>query len=152
MGENTKRESPGSPDDFHLAVVVSPGRIYARSNVLLAKAHSNGKLELLTAAWEKLLGYERQEFAGKTLRQLMGSRKPIAAAAVAAILDDRNLTPVDLKVRGRDGEGKCLRLHRRFDPYERSMFIVAEETLQNQLEDRSVSGGPRRERAVMGES
>lgn len=118
------------PDDFQLAVLSAPGHIYERSNALLAKAHFNGTLELLTAAWERLLGYGRQEFAGKTLCQLMEPRKPVTAA-VAAILDELNPGPVDLKVRCRDGQGKCLRLHRRFDPHERAVYILAEETLEN---------------------
>ena len=139
MGEIAKSKSPSSPDDFQL-VVVRCGHTYERSNVLLAKAHPTGTLELLTGAWERLLGYQGQEFAGKTLRQLMGSRKPIAAA-VAAILDDLNPAPVDLKVRRRDGEGKCLRLHRRFDPYERSMFIVAEEASEGSAR-RTARGRP----------
>src|SRR6266850_7818909 len=66
------------PTDFTLAMHVSPGDTYEWSRVLLARAHFNGTLELLTAAWERVLGYGRQEFAGKTLRQLMGSGKPAA--------------------------------------------------------------------------
>jgi hypothetical protein len=114
------------PVDFTLAMHVSPGDTYEWSKVLLARAHFNGTLELLTAAWGRVLGYGRQEFAGKTLRQLMGSGKP--AAAVAAILDHKNMEPVELTMRCRDGKPKRLRLHRRFDQYEHKMFIVAEET------------------------
>jgi hypothetical protein len=114
------------PTDFTLAMHVSPGDTYEWSRVLLARAHFNGTLELLTAAWERVLGYGRQEFAGKTLRQLMRSGKP--AATVAAILDHQNMEPVDLTVSCRDGKPKRLRLHRRFDQYEHKMFIVAEET------------------------
>src|SRR5205823_3811890 len=63
--------SSSLPVDFTLAVHVSPGDTYEWSKVLLARAHFNGTLELLTAAWERVLGYGRQEFTGKTLRQLM---------------------------------------------------------------------------------
>jgi PAS domain-containing protein len=125
-----KTNSSSHPDDFQLAVHVSPGHVYERSNALLARAHFNGTLELLTAGWERLLGYGRQEFAGKTLCQLLEPRKPVAAA-VAAILDESNPRPVDLKVRCRDGQGKYLRLHRMFDPYERTVYILAEEPLEN---------------------
>lgn len=118
-----------TPVDFTLAVRVNPGDTYEWSKVLLARAHFDGTLELLTAAWERVLGYGRREFAGKTLRQLMGTRKP-AAPTVAAILDHENMAPVELTVRCRDGKEKHLRLHRRFDPYEHKMFIVAEETHQ----------------------
>jgi PAS domain-containing protein len=127
----SKRKFSSSPEDFQLAVLASPGHVYKGSNVLLARAHFNGTLELMTAAWERLLGYGREEFEGKTLCQLIGLGTPVATTAVAAILDELNPEPVDLKVRCRDGQGKCLRLHRRFDPYERAVYILAEETLQN---------------------
>ena len=64
---------PSYPDDLKLAVHVSPGDTYEWSKVLLARANTNGTLELLTAAWERVLGYGRHEFVGKTLRQLMRS-------------------------------------------------------------------------------
>ncbi len=117
------------PVDFALAVHVSPDDTYEWSKVLLARAKFNGTLELLTAAWERALGYGRQEFKGKTLCQLMGSSKADAAEAVAAILDEHNAGPVQLNLRCRNGQGKSLRLHRRFEPEERTMFITAEETL-----------------------
>jgi hypothetical protein len=114
------------PIDFKMAVHVNPGDTYEWSKVLLARASSNGRFELLTAAWERLLGYGRQEFTTKTLGQLMKSDK--AAATVAAILDHHNMQPVDLTVCCRNGKQKSLRLHRRFDQYGDRMFIVAEET------------------------
>jgi hypothetical protein len=115
------------PMDLKLAVHVTAGDTYEWSKVLLARANFNGTLELLTAAWEKVLGYGRHEFEGKTLCQLMGSSKTAAADVVVAILDERNTDPVDLTVRSRDGEAKRLRLHRRFDEYGNRVFIVAEE-------------------------
>lgn len=122
------RESPIRPVDFTLVVHVSPGDTYEWSKVLLARAHFNGTLELLTAAWERVLGYGRHEIKGKTLCQLMGSSPAAAAEGVAAILDERNPEPVDLNVRCRDGRAKCLTLHRRFAPHERMVYIVAEES------------------------
>jgi len=63
------------PGDFTLAVHVNSGDTYEWSKVLLARAHFNGTLEVLTAAWELVLGYGRHEFEGKTLSQFMGSNK-----------------------------------------------------------------------------
>ena len=114
------------PVDFTLAVHINPGDTYEWSNVLLARASADGLLELLTAAWERSLGYGRREFAGKTLRQFMKPGE--SGVAVAAILDHENMGPVDLTLRCRDGQPKHLRLHRRFDEYGQKMFIVAEET------------------------
>jgi hypothetical protein len=114
------------PRDLKLAVHVSPGDTYEWSKVLLARANVN-TLELLTAAWEKVLGYGRHELEGKTLRQLMGPSQTAATEAVVAILDQRNMDPVDLTVHSRAGEARRLRLHRRFDAYTHKMFIFAEE-------------------------
>jgi uncharacterized protein YjbJ (UPF0337 family) len=113
------------PQDFNLAVHVTD--IYQRSKVLLARAHFDGTLQLLTAAWEKALGYAPQEFEGKTLCQLMGLGENAAADVVVAILDEQTMDPVDLTVRTRAGEAKYLRFHRRLDGYERTIFIVAEQ-------------------------
>jgi len=55
------------PEDFQLAVRTNLGDTYEWSKVLLARAHFDGTLEFLTAAWGRMLGYGRQEFAGKTL-------------------------------------------------------------------------------------
>ena len=122
----TKRS--GRPRDFRLAVHVSAGDTYEWSKVLLARAHFDGTLELLTAAWELVLGYGRREFEGKTLSQLMGSNETHAADVVVAILDEHNMDPVDLTLRSRRGDAKRLRLHRRLDAYTHKVFIVAEET------------------------
>ena len=124
------------PSDFALVVCVSPGDTYEWSNVLLARAGADGLFELLTAAWERMLGYGRREFSGKTLRQLMKPGEP--ADAVAAILDHENMGPVDLTLRCRDGRPKHLRLHRRFDEYGHKMFIVAEETSVRERADGGV--------------
>ena len=119
----------GFPGDFALIDRVAPGDAYEWSKVLLASAHFNGSLELLTPAWDLALGYGRHELQGKTLGQVMGSDKTAAAGAAAAILDVQNMAPVDLTVRCRGGEEKLLRLHRRLDPYAHKMSIVAEERL-----------------------
>jgi hypothetical protein len=111
--------------DLRLALHVTPGDTYEWSQVLLARAKANGTLELLTAAWENLLGYGRQELAGKTLQHFM--QPGDATSVVASILDRDDMAPVDVTLRCRNGHGKTLRLHRRFDAYEGHMFIVAEE-------------------------
>jgi hypothetical protein len=115
------------PADFTLSVHVTAGDTFEWSKVLLAKAHCDGTLELLTAAWERFLGYGRHEFEGKTLRQLTGSGATAAAGLVIAILDERDMQPVDVTLRSRTGEAKGLRLYRRLDPHTGMIFILAEE-------------------------
>lgn len=124
--ETNAKAKLANPADLRLAVHVNPGDTYEWSNVLLARASPNGLLELLTAAWGRLLGYGRLEFSGKTLRQLM--KRGHAADTVAAILDRHDMAPVELTLHCRDGRPKTLRLHRRFDEHGHKMFIVAEET------------------------
>ena len=123
MQSNAKKVQP---TDLTLAMHVTPGDTYEWSQVLLAKASFNGTFKLLTAAWERVLGYGREEMAGKTLGKLMRSGQP--ATVVAAILDEGNADPVDLTLRCRGGAAKRFTLHRRFDDYLREVFIVAEET------------------------
>jgi hypothetical protein len=118
---------PHMQHDLTLTMRISPGDTYEWSRVLLARARFDGTLELLTAAWERLLGYGRYELRGKTLRQMLGTDER-TATAVAAILDERSARPVDVLLRCRDGDEKAMRLHRRYDSYEHAMFIVAEES------------------------
>ena len=115
------------PLDFRLVFHHSLSDSYEFSKVLLASADFEGKLQLLTSGWERVLGYSRDELGGKTLRHLMWSDGPSVAAAVAAILDKLTQEPVNLTLRCRDGLGKRFRLHRHYDPHEELMYILADE-------------------------
>ena len=115
------------PPDLRLVLHESLADSYEMSQVLLARAGGDGTLQLLTAGWERVLGYGRGEFGTRTLLQLMWSNRRSTAAAVAAILDELDMSPVDVRIRCRDGLAKAFRLHRRYDPPERLMYIVAEE-------------------------
>jgi len=121
---------PGCPSDFRLVFHDSLSDSYELSQALLASADFDGTLQLLTSGWERALGYGRDELEGMTLGTLMGSDRPRAAAAVAAILDKLNMSAVDLRVRCRNGRGKCFRLNRVYDRREHMMYIVAEETAE----------------------
>jgi PAS domain-containing protein len=115
------------PPDFRLVLHHSHADSYELSKVLLARAGFDGALELMTSGWERALGYRRDEFNGRTLLQLMWSNRRSAEAAVAAILDELDMSPVDVRVRCKDGLAKGFRLHRHYDRAERLMYIVAEE-------------------------
>lgn len=134
------RAASPCPTDFSLVFHNSLSDCYELSRVPLATADFDGRLQLLTSGWERLLGYGRQELEEKTLVDLVWSDRGHVAATVAAILDRLDMSPVDLRVRCRNGAGKCLRLHRRYDKQEQMMYIVAEETA-------SRPGGARRDRA-----
>jgi PAS domain S-box-containing protein len=125
------------PIDFRLVLHDNLSDGYELSRVLLAKASFDGSLQLLTSAWERLLGYGRQEVNGKTLLDLMWSNQRSAAGAVAAILDKVDMGPIQLRLRCRDGLGKCLTLHRLYDHREQMMYIVAEESPRKRIDVRS---------------
>ncbi len=116
------------PIDLRLVLHQNLSESYELSRVLLAKAGLDGTLELLTAAWEQVLGFGREELKGKTLSHLMWSNPRSVATAVAAILDQLHMGPVDLRVRCRNGSGKGLTLHRLYDKQEGMMYIVAVES------------------------
>lgn len=127
------------PSDFRLVLHDKLSDSYELSKVLLAKAGFDGTLQLLTSAWGRFLGYQRVEFTGKTLFDLMWSRRS-AATAVAAILDGLDMGPVGLRVRCRNGRGKGLTLHRLYDRDEHMMYIVAEETPTKRVDVISARG------------
>jgi PAS domain-containing protein len=128
------------PTDFSLVFHDSLSDSYELSTVLLATADYDGRLQLLTSGWERLLGYPRQELERKTLLDLLWCDRDQVAATVTAILDRIEMSPVGLRVRCRNGLGKSLRLHRRYDKHEHMMYIVAEEVS-------SRPGAARRDRA-----
>lgn len=118
--------------DFRFGFHANPGATYSSSRVLLARAHFNGLLELLTQAWEGELGYSRRELKGKTLGQLLWSKDGKGTrAAIAAILEESHSNPVEIDVRDRDGRRRHLRLHRMFDPAGGKIYIVAEPDSEN---------------------
>ena len=116
------------PRDFRLVLHDHLGDSYERSRVLLATARLDGTLQLLTAAWEQVLGYGRDDLRVQTLSRLMWFNRRSAAAAVAAILDEFDMGPLDLRLRCWNGLGKCLTLHRLYDKWEKMMYIVGVET------------------------
>jgi hypothetical protein len=130
------------PIDFRLVFRENPADGYELSTLLLAKASFDGELQLLTTAWERALGFGRGELRGKTLLDLMWSNSRRAASAVAAILGRMDRGPVELRLRCRDGRGKGLRLHRRYDRREQMIYITAEEMVDSRNADCLSCSGP----------
>jgi hypothetical protein len=116
------------PLDLKLSLCVKPGRTYLQADVMLARLAPSGTFELLNwTAWSRALGYLASELSGKSLRELLALESGAAGEVVAALLDTDAAAPLDVTVRCKDDGRKCLRLHRRFDPYGEAMFLVAEE-------------------------
>lgn len=110
------------PRDLTLVLREHFSNSHELSQVLLASASYDGRLHLLTAGWERVLGYGREELRGKSLLELTGCGR-----AVAAILDVLDLSPVELRMRCRSGLSKAFRLHRHYDEAEHTMYVVADE-------------------------
>lgn len=113
--------------DLILVLCASPGRACAESGLMLARARRSGMLELLSAdAWSRALGYRPEELSGKPLRELV-HELPAAQELVAALLDEKDARPLDVIFRCKDERRKRFRLHRRFDPYDRTVILLADE-------------------------
>lgn len=117
-----------APIDLTLVSCAKPGPACARSNLLLARLRPSGAFELLSlAAWERALGYDAVELSGQSLRGLMPPGNDETGAVISALLDEAEVTPLDVELRCKNERRKVFRFHRRFDAYDRSTFIFADE-------------------------
>lgn len=119
--------------DLILVLCASPSRACAESGLMLARARRSGVLELLSAdAWSRALGYRPEELSGKPLRELVHGQ-PATRELVAALLDEADTQPLEVTLRCKDEQRKCFRLHRRFDPYDRTVTLLADELQEQPL-------------------
>ena len=94
--------------------------------VCLACLHRDGRLELLTGAWESLLGFRQAELDGRWLHSLLAGERGAARAALQRLLDPLASDPVVMEVRTKEGSVRGLRVYRHFDPYEPSLYFACE--------------------------
>ena len=95
---------------------------------MLARILPGGAFELLSpAAWASVLGYSPQELSGKWLHELMPPDQPAASEVAAALLREQEARPLEVTLRCKDQRRKSFRLHRRFDPYDHAVFVLADE-------------------------
>ncbi|HEX6155579.1 MAG TPA: PAS domain-containing protein [Burkholderiales bacterium] len=114
--------------DLVLIPCASPGKTCGTTHVMLARVHSSGIFELLSApAWAEALGYGLEELSGKTLGELMPLEKPAAGEVVAALLDKKDVQSLQVTLRCKDEQRKSFRFHRRFDAYQDATYVVADE-------------------------
>jgi len=114
--------------DLILVLCASPGKTCSESEVMMARVIPDGLFELLSAAaWARALGYAPDELSGKSLCDLMPLGESAAGRVVATLLDSRDAEPLDITLRCKDEGRKRFRFHRRFDPYQDAIYIVADE-------------------------
>jgi PAS domain-containing protein len=124
----------GRQAELVVVVSISARESWAQSGIMLARVRARGVFEVLTAgAWARALGYPPEELNGTSLRDLMRLEKPAATDIVAALRDDEE-QPLEVSLRCKDERRKRFRLHRRFDTYEESMFVVADELADSPIE------------------
>ena len=102
---------------------------YLQSDLCLARLDPRGWFLLLSAAWESALGFPRDELNGRALLELLPPvHNPASEAAMRNILNPAEADPLTLELRRKDGSLQQMRWYRRFDPYDASLFIVADAT------------------------
>lgn len=120
--------------DLVLVLCANPGKTCTESDVMMARVRPSGLFELLSAdAWARALGYAPDELSGKSLCELMPLEEPAAGQVVAALLDNKDAQPLDVPLRCKDERRKCFRFHRRFDPYQDAMYVVADEVPEDRF-------------------
>jgi PAS domain S-box-containing protein len=101
------------------------GLLSDSSPVLLGIIGFDGKLKFLNPAWEKLLGYPREELLNRSLSELMQQLGPTAATAlVDRLLAEDKFDPMECGLRCRDGTCKWFFWNRRFDSEQQAIFIA----------------------------
>ena len=114
--------------DLVLVLCSSPGRTCEKSGLMLARVRPSGIFELLSAAaWARTLGYTPDELVGKALSELMPLEESAADRVIAALLDRSDFRSLDVTLRCKDEQRKSFRFHRRFDPYQDTMYLVADD-------------------------
>jgi len=107
-------------------IVISCRVPFRTREVCLACLHCDGRLELLTGAWESLLGFRQAELDGRSLYSLLAGERGAGRIAVQRLLDPLGPEPVLMDVRRKDGAVRGLRIYRHFDLYEPSLYFACE--------------------------
>jgi hypothetical protein len=121
-------------EDLVLILRVPARKSCVQSGVMLARVRAPGIFELLTAAaWARALGFLPDELSGKTLRALM-PEKTAAAGVIAMLLGEQDGEPLVVTLQCKDERRKSFRFYRRFDAYEKAMFVVADDMVEERRE------------------
>ena len=120
--------------DLILVLSASPGKTCMESKLMMARVRPSGVFELLSAAaWARALGYTADELSGKALSELMSLEERAAGKVVAELLDHQGTDSLEVTLRCKDQGRKQFRFHRRFDPYQEAVYVVADELAEERL-------------------
>ncbi len=101
-----------------------PYPAYTGLDVLLARVHADGRFELLSEAWEAILGFRGEELDGKSLFALLPLDRRAARALLKRITDPGEPEPLAFEVRCKSAGPLRMRWHRRFDEYTDTLFLA----------------------------
>jgi hypothetical protein len=116
-------QSIADRDDV-VVVCRKPFSAYAGLEVLLARIHADGRFEVLSAAWERVLGFRCDELNGSSLFALLPFDEATARTLLRRITDPAQTEPVVFEVRCKGAAPIRMSWHRRFGPYAEAMYIA----------------------------
>jgi PAS domain-containing protein len=118
-------QSIADRDDVTI-VCNKPFPAYTGLDVLLARIHADGRFELLSAAWEKALGFDCAELNGRSLFALLSIDEGSARALLRRVTDPAEPEPLVFDVRCKGGEILRMRWNRRFDQYADAVYVAGQ--------------------------
>ena len=107
-------------------VVIDCTRPWRESELCLACLHADGRLELLSGAWARVLDYRQDELQGRSFYGLLDPDHARARERLHALLDRRRPDPVRLEVLRKGGGRRTLQVYRLFDEYEPSLYLACD--------------------------
>lgn len=107
-------------------IVIQCTRPWRESELCLACLHADGRLELLSGAWERVLGHGHDELQGRSFYSLLDADDARARSRLQALLDRRRPDPVRLDVLRKGGGRRTLQVYRLFDEYEPSLYLACD--------------------------
>jgi PAS domain-containing protein len=99
---------------------------YAGKHICLAALRPDGFFELLSPAWESLLGFAPAELHGRPLLALFRPAPCAPRVLLRRIVDPDEPDPIRVELRRRDGARQAMHWYRRFDFYDDTLFIAGE--------------------------
>lgn len=107
-------------------ILVECKRPWSDLDLCLACLHADGRLELLSGGWERLLGYGQHELHGTSFLRLLDPDPGRGRPKVRKLLDPKRPDPAKLEVLRKDGSRLTLTIYRLFDEYEPSLYLACE--------------------------
>lgn len=103
-----------------------PYPAYKGLDLLLASFGRAGPFEILSAAWERVLGYGCAELDGRPLFELIDLPRRSARGLILMVLDESEPCPIAFSLSRKDGTQVPLQWYRRFDAYDARVFMAGD--------------------------